>query len=393
MTIIRFALFIGAFICLLLFTHYLLYATTLRFLGLMDPVMRKVILWVLLILSLSFFPSAFLLRLHVNIFTNLYHLFSCIWLGLFLYLLMALMAAWLIFGIGKLVGFVPNMRIVFLCLIMAAVGISLYGLWNARHPAFKPVNVTLDGLPDHWRNRTIVHISDVHLGSINRTGFLKRVVEKINSLNPDLILITGDLFDGMGGDLASFIEPLTRMRAQKGIFFITGNHEGYLGLKRPLSVIRKTHIRILDNEVVEIEGLQIVGISFPEHHLESTARELLTSSGAYTAHKPSILLYHTPTSIEEHHADRGTQQANTYWFPDTTLTLAKEVGIDLQLSGHTHKGQLFPFGLVTKAIYKGYDYGLHKDGSFHLYVSSGVGTWGPPMRIAAPPEIVVIRLD
>jgi predicted MPP superfamily phosphohydrolase len=392
MTIIRFALFIGTFICLIFCAHYLLYVSTLRFLGIVDPTTRKVILWVLFFLALSFFPSAFLLRLHVNVVTNLYYLISCIWLGMFLYLLMALTGGWLLFGLGKLVGFIPNMRIVFLCLLIAAAGVSLYGLVRARHPVFHRVEVAIDGLPDHWRNRVIVQLSDVHLGSINKTGFLERLVGKVNSLNPDLILITGDLFDGMGGDLASFIEPLKKMKARMGIFFITGNHEGYLGLKRPLSVIRETNIRILNNEVAEIDGLQIVGVSFPEHHQKSTARDLVTASGSYVAHKPSILLYHTPTSIEEHHADRGSQQANTYWFPNTSMTLAKEVGIDLQLSGHTHKGQLFPFVWLTRAIYKGYDYGLHKDGSFHLYVSSGVGTWGPPMRIGAPPEIVVIQL-
>jgi predicted MPP superfamily phosphohydrolase len=305
---------------------------------------------------------------------------------------MALIAGWLVLGLGKLVGFMPNMRMVFLCLLIAAVGVSLYGLWRARHPVFHQVDVTLDGLPDHWRNRLVVQLSDVHLGSINKTGFLERLIGKVNSVNPDLILITGDLFDGMGGNLDSFIKPLKTMKAGNGIFFITGNHEGYLGLKQPLSVIRETNIRILDNEICEIDGLQIVGISFPEHHQENTARDLLTVSGSYDAHKPSILLYHTPTSLEEHHADRGSQQANTYWFPNTAMTLAKEVGIDLQLSGHTHRGQLFPFVWLTRAIYKGYDYGLHKDGSFHLYVSSGVGTWGPPMRIGAPPEIVVITL-
>ena len=158
-------------------------------------------------------------------------------------------------------------------------------------------------------------------------------------------------------------------------------------------MIKTTDFKVLDNEVIDIEGLQIVGISFPEYQMKNDVRHLLTESGSYDPGKPSILLYHTPTNIEEHHTDRGSQQANTYWFPDTSMDLAKEVGIDLQLSGHTHRGQLFPFGLLTKLIYKGYDYGLHEDDGFQIYVSSGVGTWGPPMRIGAQPEIVVIRLS
>jgi len=148
----------------------------------------------------------------------------------------------------------------------------------------------------------------------------------------------------------------------------------------------------LDNEVVELKGLQIVGISFPEYHRKNHARRLLTKSGLYNADKPSILMYHTPTNIDEHNTDRGSQQARTYWFPDTSMALAKEVGIDLQLSGHTHRGQVFPFGFLTRAIYNGRDYGLHREGSFHIYVSSGAGTWGPPMRIGNSPEIVLIHL-
>jgi predicted MPP superfamily phosphohydrolase len=104
-------------------------------------------------------------------------------------------------------------------------------------------------------------------------------------------------------------------------------------------------------------------------------------------------MYHTPTDIGEQYADMGSQQARTYWFPDTNMNLAKEAGIDLQLSGHTHRGQLFPFGFLSRAIYKGYDHGLHSDGRFHLYVSSGVGTWGPPMRLEGVSEIVILKLQ
>jgi len=392
MNIIKFAGFLAVFLFLLFGSHYLLYSSIIRFFEISGPGARKTIMGIMGFLAISFFLSAFLLRFHVNIISSLLYYISCLWLGLFLHLLMALVVIWLVLGVGKLVGSMPDMRMIAVVVFMVAAAISIYGLWRAHNPVLKRVEVEIKGLPDHWRNKTVIHLSDLHLGTINRTGFMQRVSDKVNSVDPDLILITGDLFDGMGGDLFSFVEPLKALKASEGIFFVTGNHEGYLGLKEPLSVLKETDIRVLDDEIVELDGLQIVGVSFPEHDRENSVRRLLTQSGSFDAGKPNILLYHTPTNIAESNTDRGSQQTKTYWYPDTTMGLAKEVGIDLQLSGHTHQGQLFPFGWLTRAIYKGYDYGLHKDGGFQVYVTSGVGTWGPPMRTGGSSEIVAIQL-
>ena len=392
-TILKFAGFIAAILVLWFGTHYLLYVSFVRLFIITDPGTRKTILWILLFLALSFFISAFLLHLHVrNPFTETLYLIAAVWLGLFLYLLMALILIGLIFGVGKLVGFVPDMRMVAAGFFLLAAAVSVYGIWCAQNPSVKQIEVKIEGLPEQWRNKKIIQLSDVHLGAIYGTGFMQRVADKVNREKPDLILITGDLFDGMGGRLSSFIEPLNALKASGGVFFVTGNHEGYLGLKEPLAVLGKTHIRVLDNEIVDLDGLQIVGIRYPEHdHLNNT-RNFLTQPGSYDAGKPSILMYHTPTNIEETYSDRASQQSRTYWHPDTSMALAKEVGIDLQLSGHTHKGQLFPFMFQTRSVYKGFDYGLHRDGGFQVYISSGVGTWGPPMRIGVPSEIVSILL-
>ncbi|MBN1846951.1 MAG: metallophosphoesterase [Deltaproteobacteria bacterium] len=392
MTIIKFIAFIVVFVGLLFGAHYLLYTSFIRFMGVSDPGIRRTVFWIVVCLALSFFPSVILLRIHVNIATTLFYLIACIWLGLFLYLLMGTGLLWVIFGLGKGVGAVPNMRIIGMAVFLLAVGFSSYGIWRARFPVVKPISVQIQDLPDTWKGKTIVQLSDVHLGAINGPGFMKRVTETVNSLEPDLILITGDLFDGMGGDLQSFIEPINNLKTSKGIYFVTGNHEGYLGLEKPLDIIDKTQIKVLDDQIVEVDGLQIIGISFPEHNRKNVSRQLLNESGAYDAKKPSILMYHTPTSIEESNTDRGSQQAKTYWFPDTRMLLAKELGIDLQLSGHTHQGQLFPFIFLTRLIYKGYDYGLHQVNGFQIFISSGTGTWGPPMRSGSRSEIVSIRL-
>lgn len=392
MTILKFAASIATFLVVLLGGHYLVYLSITRFFPISDPGIRKTILWTMAFLAIAIFPSALLVRAYTNIFTGFLYQVTSVWTGLFIYLFMAAILTWLIFGVGCLFRFSPNMRIVSIGLVLLVVVVTVVGMWRAKHPIVKRIDVKIDTLPDHWRNRTIVHLSDVHLGVINGTGFLRRVVEQVNSLEPDLILITGDLFDGMAGELSSFPGLLNSLKASKGVFFVTGNHEGYLGLDDPLSVMKETDIRVLDDEIVDLEGLQIVGISYPEYQRQNNVRNLLEESGAFDSSKPSILLYHTPTNIEEDNKDRIEQQNRAYWSPDTTMTLAKEVGIDLQLSGHTHKGQLFPFGFLTRRIYNGYDYGLHRDGRFHIYVTSGVGTWGPPMRIGSSSEIVAIRL-
>jgi hypothetical protein len=171
---------------------------------------------------------------------------------------------------------------------------------------------------------------------------------------------------------------------------VTGNHEVYAGLRRCLDIVSRTNIRLLYNEVVEVDGLYLMGVAYPGIQNPAEIRGLDSLANAASAPAACILLFHTPTDIRSGYGrDRPTA---TYFKPDTSFALNRELGVSLQLSGHTHKGQLFPFSLVTNWIYSGYDYGLHREGGFALYTSSGVGTWGPPMRTGTPPEIVAITL-
>jgi hypothetical protein len=201
-----------------------------------------------------------------------------------------------------------------------------------------------------------------------------------------MVLITGDLFDGLGGDYPSFVDAIDTIEAVRGVFFVFGNHEIY---SQTEPVLDRLKLRVLRDEVVVVDGLQIVGVGYPglsdEEELARLRKEL-------SDEMPSILLFHTPTDIVQRGEDIMARQFATYWGPDTSCTLNRELGIDLQLSGHAHAGQVFPFGLFTRLIYKGRDRGLHRDGSYHLYVSDGTGTFGPPMRTAGRSEIVAITL-
>jgi predicted MPP superfamily phosphohydrolase len=374
--------------------HYLLYVSGVQFLALTHPVARRALFWLLILLGISFIPSAVLMRVWPGRLSGVFYFATAFWVGLFIYLLLAAIFSWLVFISGKLTGFSPDMRTVFTLACLLAVGVAVFGTFRAMYPVLKPVDITLKGLPEAWRGKTLVQLSDVHLGTIRGPKFLEQIIEKVNSVRPELILITGDLFDGVSaGNMSDFTSALGRLRAARGVFFVTGNHEGYLGTETPLAILSKTGIRILEHEVVDIDGLQIIGIPFPEHNRPNDVRSLLTESRVYDAEKPGILLYHTPTSIDTNHTDRRSQQTGTYWRPDTDMTAARSMGIDLQLSGHSHGGQFFPFTLLTGFIFSGYDYGLHREGDFQIYITRGAGTWGPPMRVGCPPEIPVIRLQ
>jgi hypothetical protein len=291
-------------------------------------------------------------------------------MGLFLNLLLAVIFSWLITVIISWAGFSANPVILGSLLFALALAYSLYGAWNAFNPRITDIQITIKNLPEWWRGKNIVQLSDVHLGHVYRANFLEKVVKTVNSLHPEMIVITGDLFDGMDGNLDGLVGPLENLRVSDGIFFITGNHETYLGIDKTFSILEKTQVAILDDAVKNIRGLQLVGISYPERGESKDIVKVMEALPGFEKNKPTILLYHSPVQIDT----------------------IKNSGVDLQLSGHTHAGQLFPLGLITRLVYKGYDYGLRTLGDFSIYTSNGVGTWGPPMRTGNTPEIVNITL-
>ena len=215
-----------------------------------------------------------------------------------------------------------------------------------------------------------MQLSDVHLGRILGADFLSRVVAKVNAQNPAMVLITGDLFDGADGNLEELVAPLNRLVAPQGIYFVTGNHETYLGVQRSCAALRNTPVRVLADECVVIDGLQVIGISYPERGHALGFAEKMAKLPGFDPALPSILLYHSPTQVAE----------------------AKAAGINLQLSGHVHQGQIFPLQFITRLMFGRYYHGLHTEGDYTLYTTSGAGVWGPTMRTGNHPEIVVIHL-
>ena len=203
-----------------------------------------------------------------------------------------------------------------------------------------------------------------HAGPDPRRRHLEQLVEKTNALNPDLVLITGDLVDPQGNLTSDSLTPLNALTAPA--YFVTGNHERYVGLDKVMSLLEKTSVIMLRNEVVLFDSLQLIGIDDSDNpdQVRRNLSGLELNPDMYT-----ILLYHQPEGFKD----------------------AEAAGVDLMLSGHTHNGQIWPFNRVVRLRFK-YVKGLHKIGNMKLYVSTGSGTWGPPMRLGSRNLITLIKL-
>ena len=282
---------------------------------------------------------------------------ASIWLGV-VFLLLSIL---LVYEALRL--FVPlQPKTAAFLIVRIAVLLSVYGLINALFITVKTIDIPMPNLKNPLR---IVQLSDIHVGTIHNSGFLNRIVDTTNALAPDLVLITGDLFDGIGPVNRQTIEPLTKLMAKT--YFVIGNHERYDDIEKIQSILPATGVEILRNRIADFRGVQIVGIDAPMRDGEKGNQVVGTLP--IDRNRPSLLMYHVPVGIDE----------------------AVKAGINLQLSGHTHNGQLFPFTLFAKMLYPQVK-GLYTINGMRLYVSPGTGTWGPPMRIGSSNEITLINL-
>lgn len=351
--------------------HYFLYFSLIRFFAVISPATKVLLLGALVFLVVSYFLSSLLAHLREGIITRTFYFLSSTWLGVLTNLVLACLLIWLVIGLAGIFSLHFNRQLIASVMFMLALAYSAYGMWNAFNPKVKNITVKINNLPEAWRGKTAVQLSDIHLGHIHRTAFMAKLVQKTNDLQPDIVFITGDLFDGMDGNLEPLVQPLGGLKAPRGIFFVTGNHETYLGVDKAFAALQKTAVKVLKNEVTDVQGLKIIGISYPERGAASNELGVLDSLKDKFSGQPNILLYHSPINIEQ----------------------VAQSGVNLQLAGHTHHGQLFPFNFITRIVYKGYDYGLRQLGNFSIYTSDGAGTWGPPMRTGNTPEIVKITLQ
>ena len=285
-----------------------------------------------------------------------------IWMVFTLYMVLLL----LVFDIAKI--FIPSMQWGFLYAFGLTALVLSYGYYNYRHPKIEHIDITLDKAFDKGEVR-IAAISDVHLGNGTDKQALQRYVDMINAQKPDLILISGDLIDNSITPVKQqrMEEELSKLQAPMGIYMAAGNHEYISRIEQCEEFLQNTPIILLRDSVVTLPcGIQIVGRDDLSNRRRKSLEELL---GRVESNKPIIVLDHQPYKLAE---------------TDAT-------GVDMQLSGHTHRGQVWPLSLLTDYIYE-QSHGYRKWQNTHIYVSSGLSLWGPPFRIGTNSELAIITI-
>jgi predicted MPP superfamily phosphohydrolase len=319
-------------------------------------------------LALAFIAATIAGFRYSNLFLRLTYAVSAAWLGALNFAFFAAAACWLISIPDRLAGWPVDRFDLAATIFGLALALAVYGLINAAWIRVTRVDIRLPNLPPAWQGRTLALLTDLHLGHIAGPGFLGRIISRLRALQPDAVLISGDMFDGTTVKLDQLVAPWRNYSAPRGIFYVTGNHDEFAERTIYLDAVERTGVRALNNEKVVVDGLQIVGVHDSEAGDASELRGILRGV-SLDPDRPSILLAHRPVN----------------------LAVAEEEGISLQLSGHTHQGQIWPWTLLVSRLFGPFAYGLHRLNKLQVYTSSGAGAWGPPLRVGTKSEIVLIR--
>lgn len=254
--------------------------------------------------------------------------------------------------------------------ISAIIIITIFiGHLNTLFPRIHTLDVNIEKSANGIERLTAAVVSDVHLGTVIQANHLERIVKKINQINPDIIFMPGDIVDE---DVAPVVEQnmaeiIRKLNPHYGIYAVTGNHEYFSGVEKAVAYLEKAGVRVLQDDFVKVAGaFYVIG---RKDRMAGRRKELKDIMQGIDHSLPLIMMDHQPYELDK----------------------AKENGVDLQLSGHTHHGQLFPFNYITRAVYE-LSWGYLKKGTTHYYVSCGVGTWGPPVRTCSRPEVVQINI-
>lgn len=365
---------IAAMQFLLLAAHIFLLRTAILFL---PPLSASTVRWTtvgLIALSFSFISAAMIGFHYAGLWIRVYYRLAAIWLGFLNYFFWsACLCRLTIFAISHTAwaARLPEWRALIGSLYFAlAVAVTLLGMANTRWIRVRRLTVKLDRLPEAWRGRRILMLSDLHLGNVNYLGYSQRAANLARRLEPEILLIAGDLFDGAQTDPELLLRPWQSVRPPLGVYFAAGNHDEIGGPDHYTAALRNAGIHVLKNERVRIDGLQLVGVAYSLAN-DPLRMKVLLEGMNLKQDGAAILLNHEPNR----------------------LSIAESAGVGLQLSGHTHGGQLFPFTLIVKWAFGRFQHGLHEFGALQVYTSTGCGAWGPPMRVGTVPEAVVLQLE
>ena len=325
---------------------------------------------VLGILSVSFLVASLLAWRYTGAAVRAIYKVAAVWLGLLSFLFIAAVISWLAFGVTWAAGLHANFHLIVEVLFGTAAAAGIYALFNASWTRITRTTVRLANLPEAWRGRKAALISDLHLGHVRNGRFLRRIVAEVLNEKPDAVFIAGDLYDGTAIDAKRAAQPLGQLTAPHGVYFVAGNHEQFGDDSKYLHAVESAGVRVLRNEKVEADGLQIIGVPYRDASRLTRFASVLKGLGL-DRRRASILLTHAPDHPQ----------------------VAEQAGVSLQLSGHTHLGQFIPWSWMARRIYRQFVYGLSRIGKMLVFTSSGVGTWGPPLRLGSNPEIVILQFE
>jgi predicted MPP superfamily phosphohydrolase len=368
----RLFVFVSVVQAILFLAHWFVYATVVHFWS--GAAASWTVKLAFGLLSVSFVAASLRGWYSYHPLVRVFYTVSAVWLGVASYFLFASIACWIVYALSAITGLGWQRALIADAAFAVATATGLYGMLNATWPRVTRITVALPGLPPQWRGRTAALVSDLHLGHVRNVRFVRRVVNRIIALQPSVALVAGDLYDGVAGDFERLAQPwsvlVSSHAAALGVYYIAGNHEEFYRNAEYLPPLLRTGIRVLNNEKVEIDGLQLIGVHYRDAVHPEQYRSILRGLHL-DRQRASVLLLHAPVR----------------------LPVSEEEGISLQLSGHTHGGQFFPWTLVARRVWGKFNHGLERFGNLQIYTTYGAGTWGPPLRVATRPEIVLIKFE
>jgi predicted MPP superfamily phosphohydrolase len=373
----RLLVFVSIIQSVLFLGHWFVYVTWDHFYS--GPVSSGTLKVVLAALSVSFVVSSLAGWYSHHWLVRIAYTLSAVWLGFASYFLWAGVLCWLVQGLNRIAGFGWSRPRVAIALFSAAAVTGIYGMINAARLRVTRINVMLPGLPAQWRGRKAALVSDIHLGLVRNGRFIRRIVRRLAELNPNIVFLAGDIYDGTSADFTKLAEPWREITTGRegadapvplGVYYIAGNHEEFYSHAEYHGPLVAAGVRELNNQKVEVDSLQLVGVHYSDAAHPDRYRQILRRA-ALDRSRASVLLLHAPLHLE----------------------VAEQEGISLQLSGHTHGGQFLPYAWIANRVWGRFVHGLQRAGNLLVYTNYGAGTWGPPMRVGTFPEIVLIEFE
>ncbi len=368
-SVFLFSFFVTLLQFVLWILHFLVYQTLTTFHPLNDPILIQFLSGFFFLISMSFVFFSIIGSYTYNSIIRFFYTLSAWWIGTLYWLFLgSLLLCIFFFFWPQFIG-TGIMFLLVELMVIIAFGISFYGTVHSHSIAITPYTLPIKNLNPAWNGRKIALVADTHFGhvwSLKRASFL---AQRIASLKPDMLLIPGDFYDGPPAPYEALASLFSKTHPPLGTFFVAGNHEQFRPSTPYTEALSKAGIQVLTNEKILVEGLQIIGVTYLDTVTAETTRKTLKKLDINPL-LPSILLKHVPKDV----------------------SVLEEFNISLQVSGHTHFGQVWPFGYLTQLAHQGFAKGLKYSGKSAVITTTGAGTWGPPQRVGSSAEIVIITL-